>query len=163
MAKTEKNLDPVEIKKKVRKLEKQHKNVLILSEIYAIDNNVADIVTESFGDCETNYPVGTAVTLNAIREQAAAQGITFLVASGDTGVAGCDAQTQTTATGGISVNILASSPYNIAVGGTQFNEHGVPSQYWAASNGANFASALSPIPRESPWPRNRGLRVTPSP
>jgi pseudomonalisin len=54
---------------------------VILSEIYIVDHNLADIVTESFGDCEHNYPVATAVALNSIREQAAAQGMTTVKAS----------------------------------------------------------------------------------
>ncbi len=55
----------------------------------------------------------------------------------------------TTASGPVSVNALASTPYNVAVGGTQFNENG-NSAYWGAGNDGHFSSANSYIP-EVAW------------
>ncbi len=121
---------------------------VILSEEYIIDNNLADIMSMSFGDCEANYTQAEAFSISAMAEQAAAQGITFAVSAGDTGSAGCDAQSETSATGPFSVNILASSPYDIAVGGTQFNDSGNPSLYWSPTNGSGLGSALSRIPED---------------
>ena len=61
--------------------------------------------------------------LASLWEQAAAQGITVMVSAGDSGSAGCDyanCQIASYAVGGLSVNGLASTPYNVAVGGTDF-------------------------------------------
>src|SRR6185437_8411995 len=62
----------------------------------------------------------------------------------DTGAAGCDS-TDAPASQGLGVNGLASTPYNLAVGGTQFNDS--QGTYWAATNSAtDFSSALGYIP-----------------
>ena len=123
-----------------------------LSEVYIIDNNLADVMSESFGSCEANFTSAEAAGISSLAEQAAAQGITYVVATGDSGSAGCDdPNTQATATHGLSVNMLASSPYTVAVGGTIFNENGHDSTYWKATNAqATLESAISYIP-ENPW------------
>ncbi len=121
-----------------------------LSEIYIIDNNLADVMTESFGSCEGFVSSGTASAIATLAQQAAAQGITFLVSSGDNGAAGCDDQNFAPATHAASVNVLASSPFTVAVGGTQFNENGNSSAYWNTTNGPGFKTAISYIP-ENVW------------
>ncbi len=125
-----------------------------LSEEYIVDNNLGNVMTESFGDCEANYTSAQAAGISSLAEQAAAEGITYTVSSGDAGSAGCDDfDTETSATGPISVNVLASSPYTIAVGGTQFNDNANPGQYWNSTNGSASSSALSYIP-EDVWNAN---------
>ncbi len=121
-----------------------------LSEQYIIDNNLADVMTESYGDCEADgYTQAEAQFYSSLAQQAAAEGITYTVASGDSGAEGCDDPgTETVATGPVSVNILAATPYNIAVGGTQFNENGNPAAYWNSTNNSANASALSYIPED---------------
>ena len=119
-----------------------------LSEEYIIDNNLSDVMTESFGDCEANYTRGEADFYSSLATQAAAQGITYTVAAGDSGAEGCDDPTETSATGPLSVNILASTPYTIAVGGTEFNENGNDAAYWSSTNRPGLASALSYIPED---------------
>lgn len=121
-----------------------------LSEQYIIDNNLGDVMTESFGDCEADgYSQGDATFYSSLAQQAAAEGITYAVAAGDSGAEGCDSPTETAATGPISVNILASNPYVVAVGGTEFNENGNYSAYWASTNNdTTQASALSYIPED---------------
>ncbi|MBV8550211.1 MAG: hypothetical protein JOY54_02845, partial [Acidobacteriaceae bacterium] len=120
-----------------------------LSEMYIIDNNLGDVMTESFGSCEAaGYTAAEVAAISSLAEQAAAQGITYTVAAGDAGAEGCDDPTETTATGPISVNILAATPYTVAVGGTQFNENGNNSAYWSSTNGTNGESALSYIPED---------------
>ncbi len=122
-----------------------------LSELYIVDNDLADIMTESFGSCEANSTVAHAQSLWAMGQQAAAEGITHVVATGDTGASGCDNLTETVATGPVSVNVLASTAYNVAVGGTVFNENGHDSTYWSANNNqGSFSSALKYIP-ENVW------------
>jgi len=119
-----------------------------LSEVYIIENNLAGIMTESFGSCEATTTDAAGVA--NLAEQAAAQGITYFVSSGDSGAEGCDnPNTELTAGGPVSVNALASTNFNVAVGGTMFNENGADSLYWDATN-TNQASALSYIP-ENVW------------
>jgi hypothetical protein len=121
-----------------------------LSELYIVDNNSADVMTESFSACEKNFS-SNANFYSSVAEQAAAQGITYLVASGDGGPDGCDDQSTIPATDqAASVNILASTPFTVAVGGTQFNDTASPSTYWNATNAADGTSAKSYIP-ENVW------------
>ncbi len=61
-----------------------------LSALYIIDNNIAAVLSESYGACESGLGVTGNKFYNALWEQAAAQGITVLVSSGDNGSAGCD-------------------------------------------------------------------------
>ena len=123
-----------------------------LSELYIIENNIAEVMTESFGSCEATHTSTEAQGDATLAEQAAAQGITYLVASGDSGAEGCDnPNIETIATGPLSVNILAATPFNLAVGGTMFNENGQDSKYWNSTNDPNtLGSALSYIP-ENVW------------
>lgn len=122
-----------------------------LSELYIVDNNLADVMTESFGTCEAAITNAQAQAIASLAEQAAAQGITYLVSAGDSGADGCDDPNITPAQGPLSVNALASSAFNIAVGGTMFNENGNDSTYWNTNNNpTNFGSAKSYIP-ENVW------------
>jgi hypothetical protein len=121
-----------------------------LSELYIIDNNLADIMTESFGSCEAASTDAEAQGIATLAEQAAAQGITYMVSTGDSGAEGCDnPNVETVATGPVSVNLLASTPYNVAVGGTIFNENG-QTKYWSTTEGNGYESAVSYIP-ENVW------------
>lgn len=122
-----------------------------LSEAYIIDHNLAAIMSESFGSCEANFTSTEAAGISNLAQQAAAQGITYVVASGDSGSAGCDdPNSAKVATQGLAVNMLASSPYVTAIGGTIFNENGNASKYWSSTNDPNtHASALSYIPEKS--------------
>jgi subtilase family serine protease len=119
-----------------------------LSEVYIIDNNLGDVLTESFGSCEEGATAAQSTNISNLAQQAAAQGITYMVSSGDNGSAGCDAPSNPAATQGVSVNILASSPYTVAVGGTMFNEGANPATYWSTSDSGTLTSALSYIPED---------------
>lgn len=121
-----------------------------LSELYIIDNNLGAIMTESFGTCEANVTSADAQGISLLAEQAAAQGITYMVSAGDTGAAGCDNLGETTAVGGVSINVLASNPFTVAMGGTLFNEHGQDASYWSTSNNNTLGSAIAYIP-ENAW------------
>lgn len=121
-----------------------------LSAQYIVNHNLAPVMTTSFGMCEQAAGASQNAFWNSLWEQAAAQGITSFVAAGDGGAAGCDSASETTATGPLGVNALGSSPYNVAVGGTEFNDTSNPSQYWSASNSSALGSALTYIP-ESVW------------
>lgn len=118
---------------------------------YAIDQNIAPVITYSYGSCETADAV--ALSQRYLAQQANAQGITWIVASGDWGVATCDNQLGLTslrqASKGPSVSRPASLPEVTAIGGTVFAD-GDGSGYWAGSNNGNGGSALGYIP-EAVW------------
>ncbi len=121
-----------------------------LSELYIIDNNLSDVMTESFGGCEADVSQTDANYYASLAAQAAAEGITYVVAAGDSGAEGCDRADTAPATGPVSVNILASTPFTIAVGGTQLNENGNDSAYWDLYGDYYLGSAYGYIP-ENVW------------
>src|SRR6202795_3981335 len=127
-----------------------------LSALYAVDNNLASVISESYGSCEPGLGAAGNQFYNALWEQAASQGITVVVSTGDSGSAGCDptAAFPNEATNGLAVSGLASTPFNVAVGGTDFDASAQPvtppNPYWSATNGPTFASALQYIP-ETTW------------
>jgi subtilase family serine protease len=107
----------------------------------------ASILSYSYGECELFLgPAGNQFYYNEW-QQASAEGITVLVATGDTGSAGCDSNTETVnpAEYGLEVNGIASTPYNVAVGGTDFNDFENPSTYFSSSVGI-VNSALGYVP-----------------
>ena len=114
----------------------------------AVDQNLAPILTTSYGACEAGWGTTELNLLGAIFKQAAAQGQTVLSASADEGATDCDSGPS--ATQGLTVDFPASSPYVTGLGGTQFNDGTGTgaTQYWANSEGAstNGGSALSYIP-----------------
>jgi len=113
--------------------------------------NPPAIVSISYGECEAENGATANAAYAAAYEQAVAEGISVFVAAGDGGAASCDAGTSG-ATHGIGVSGFASTPYNVAVGGTDFGDtyDGTTATYWNATNSANYGSAISYIP-EIPW------------
>ena len=109
------------------------------------------IISVSYGQCEAFLGSSINGAFNSIYQQAVAEGLSVFVAAGDEGVAGCNIG-EAEATHGIAVNGLASSPYDVAVGGTDFGDSyaGTNATYWSATNTAAGGSALSYIP-EIPW------------
>jgi subtilase family serine protease len=73
------------------------------------------------------------------------------VSAGDEGAASCDAGAAG-ATHGIGVSAFASTPNNVAVGGTDFGDsyNNSNATYWNSTNSAAYGSAKSYIP-EIPW------------
>ncbi|MGD0444727.1 MAG: Ig-like domain repeat protein [Edaphobacter sp.] len=122
-----------------------------LSAIYIVDNNLAPVMSYSYGQCELFLGTTGNAFYKALWQQAAAQGITVLVASGDSGSAGCDAAGDQGASDGLAVNGLGSTPYNISVGGTDFYMPNGGTAFWNATNNSTTeASAKGYIP-ETPW------------
>lgn len=122
---------------------------------YVVDNNLAPVLSESFGACELarQLTVNENVFYNALWEQATAQGITVVISAGDSGSAGCDnPNTENLAANGLQVNGIASTPFNVAAGGTDFNTSvaNYQSTFWNTTNGAGMDSAKSYIP-ETTW------------
>lgn len=111
------------------------------------------VLSTSYGFCEANPISEPAEFYVSLWQQAAAEGITVVVATGDAGGAECDEFTgEPYAVSGLAVDAEASTPYNIAAGGTDFSDtfSGTTADYWAPNNGPNFESAKSYIP-EMPW------------
>lgn len=112
---------------------------------YAIDNDVAPVLSMSYGDCEKDFSTAQIQFLTSLLTQANVQGQTMVSPAGDLGAADCD--TGTPATQGLAVDVPASLPYATGVGGTEFNEASSPSTaYWSSANDASNGSALSYIP-----------------
>jgi subtilase family serine protease len=109
------------------------------------------IISISYGDCEAGLGASGNAIYNTTYQQAAAEGVSVFVSSGDEGAASCDAD-QPTAEFGIAVSGFASTQYNVAVGGTDFADtyEGTNTQFWKNKNNATYGSAKSYIP-EIPW------------
>ncbi len=124
-----------------------------LASQWAVSNDLADVISVSYGSCEAAADLSGGTTLyNQLWQQAAAQGTSVFVSAGDSGAAGCDLDSSSKATHGLGVNAVCSSPYSTCVGGTEFSgDVSSPSTYWSTTNtpGAQ-ASALSYIP-EAVW------------
>jgi hypothetical protein len=132
-------------------------DALYLSESYIVQNKTASIMNVSYGACELVLGYAGNMQYNNLWQTAAAEGISVFVASGDAGSAYCDQDFDQIdgvpygAQFGLSVNGVASTPYDTAVGGTDLNWGSSTSPYWNAANSAsNAASALGYIP-EVPW------------
>lgn len=130
---------------------------LLLAIQRALDDNQADILNVSFGECESQLGTAGNQQILNLWEQAAAQGIAITVSAGDSGPTGCDDQnTASVASHGLAVNGFASTPYNISVGGTDFDVlySNFPSSFTYYVNTTNtllnHRSALQYI-SEEPW------------
>jgi subtilase family serine protease len=127
-----------------------------LSAQYIVDNNLSPILSYSYGLCEADMGISGYDFSNSLWQQGAAEGITILVATGDTGSSICEdpqpippaTQPQDEpATTGLAVNGVAATSYNVAVGGTDFDDWNTWSSFWSSTNNnMNLESALSYIP-----------------
>jgi subtilase family serine protease len=115
---------------------------------YAIDNNVAPILSTSYGLCEPEETAADMLSQTSLFQQANAQGMTIVSASGDAGAADCD--TGYPAQDGLAVDFPASSPYVTGVGGTTLTvANTTAGGYWGAATSStvdNISSALQYIP-----------------
>ncbi len=96
-----------------------------------IDQDRAQVVTVSWGECEQALGAANAAAENTLFEQAAVQGQTVVSAAGDSGSEDCDGQASFPQTQ-LAVDDPASQPYVMGVGGTTL-------------------SAVGPRPTESVW------------
>ena len=132
-----------------------------LSAQYIVQHATAPVMSLSYGLCEAQMGSGNQF-YSSLWQQAAAEGIAVFVAAGDSGSAGCDVpysghrsgtNTTTPASQGFGVNGLASTPYNVAVGGTEFNDTAVAVHLLERLE----QHANSPRPRDTSrnWPGTR--------
>ncbi len=130
-------------------------DTLYSSESYIVENKTAPVMNVSYGECELFNGTAENALYNSLWESAASEGIAVFVASGDAGSALCDEGMSNSATYvskyGLAVSGLASTPFNTAVGGTDFNWGVKAEPYWSSTNNpATGASALGYVP-EIPW------------
>jgi uncharacterized membrane protein len=114
---------------------------------YAVNHNVAPVLSVSFGSCEADMGGAELAFYNSLWQQAAAQGISVFVSAGDSGAAGCDSAGAASGTTR-AVNGICSSPFATCVGGTQFNEGANPGSYWLPGNNPVLGTAQSYIPEQ---------------
>ncbi len=111
---------------------------------FAIDQNIAPVISISYGECETLLSPAEIEQGNALFQQAASQGQTLIAASGDAGSTACAAvpissHLSATQQQALAVDFPADSPFVIAVGGTQMSP-----ETFAASNSVYWTAATPP-------------------
>ncbi len=112
---------------------------------YAIDEDLAPVVSTSYGSCEPETPQSDVLQFQSWAQQGNSEGITWFNASGDDGAADCDDRKNP----GLAVDTPGSVPEVTAVGGTEFAEGS--GNYWSSTvNATTGLSALSYIP-ETSW------------
>jgi subtilase family serine protease len=135
-----------------------------LAGIYAVSNlsNTISSFSLSYGICEmglTDAQFGPAFQnnrfYNELWQQAVAQGQTVNIGAGDSGDDTCD-RGDKAASSGWNVNGIASTPWDVALGGTDFTDNYAsdfalaPTPYWNTNDVSPYGSALSYIP-EITW------------
>jgi subtilase family serine protease len=125
--------------------------------LIAIQNLVSQrqvpaIISLSYGECEVQDGAAMNAAYRIVYQQAVLEGVSVFVSAGDTGADICDNANVDPAQDGLAVNAFASTVYDVAVGGTDFGDFyaGTTADYWSATNGPTFGSALSYVP-EIPW------------
>lgn len=125
---------------------------------YAVDQKMGNIISVSYGACESQLNSTNSAALEAVMSQGAAQGQTIIAASGDSGSTACYVSPTTTnptlaVQQALAVNYPASSQFVTAVGGTEISQAQSAyftqgSAYWAGQNTSAdvITSALKYIP-----------------
>jgi subtilase family serine protease len=118
---------------------------------YSIDQNLAPVISLSYGFCEFYDNILAAD--EAELQKGNLEGITIVNSSGDAGAAECEYSAtltaQNLATQGIAVSYPASSPEVTGAGGTAIPLANFTSTYWGTTNGTDGGTALSYIPEQA--------------
>jgi len=123
---------------------------------YAIENNIAPVISISYGACEISSQNGSAFVtfLEGLMAQATLHGQTVSSSIGDSGATDCEpvTSTATIATTGLAVDVPGAISDVTAVGGTRFtSDDNASSTFWNSSNDPSTGkSAKSYIP-ETTW------------
>jgi subtilase family serine protease len=140
-----------------------YQDPLALAALRAVDDNQADVLSVSWGSSEQELEASGNQLWDGLWEQAAAQGQTVLVATGDYGQVPGEEYFFTGGEIGPAVNGLASTPWNVAVGGTDFYysdyASGAPSAstFWNATNDPVTKGSLKAPLTEQVWNDPFGL------
>lgn len=115
-------------------------------------DNPPPIISISYGECEASMPETLRKAFKHLYQQAVVEGISVFVASGDSGPEDCDSSFKPSKTTGNGVDGWVSTPYDAAVGGTDFGDtySNNDTAYWANSAAKPWGTAKSYIP-EIPW------------
>ena len=109
----------------------------------------------SYGLCELGLGTSGNSAYNTLWQSAAAEGIAVFAATGDSGSPSCDQgiaqQGPYGAQYGLEVSGIASSQYDTAVGGTDFNWGATASPYWNSSNNTTTGATAKGYIPEIPW------------
>jgi hypothetical protein len=130
---------------------------VVFAAIRAVDDNAASVLSASFGQCEAVLASSGNQFWGSLWEQAAAQGQTVMVAAGDSGPT-CDGFYLN------SVSGIVSTPWNVAVGGTDFYYSDYATggasapNFWNATNDVNLGSLKAPL-QEQAWSDGFGLNI----
>ena len=126
--------------------------ILIALQNLVNQRNVPPVINVSYAECEALLGAAGNAAYRAVYQQAVMEGVSIFVASGDNGAAVCDQYSNGPVQLGVAVNGMASTAYDVAVGGTDFGDTyaGTTSSYWSATNGPAYGSALSYVP-EIAW------------
>ncbi len=82
-----------------------------------VDRHLANVVAVGYSACEASLSPAHQAFYAALYQQASAEGISVITASGDNGAAACTPAGETApVTTGLAVNALASTPWNTVVG-----------------------------------------------
>ena len=110
------------------------------------------IMSISYGASEADWGAAGNAAILDLYAQAVAEGVSVFVSSGDTGADSELTDQNIPAAHGINVSAFASTPYNVAVGGTDFEDTYFMNNglYWNGRNSRTYGSARSYIP-EIPW------------
>ncbi|WP_263339554.1 chitobiase/beta-hexosaminidase C-terminal domain-containing protein [Acidicapsa dinghuensis] len=137
----------------------------------ALEDNQVSVLSVSYGACESELGASGNAMWSALWQQAAAQGITVFAATGDSGSAACDnPATQDLAYSGLAVNGVASTLYDVAVGGTDFYYSSYASppstlqaqigSYWGMASATAPAVSLLQTAPEQAWNDAFGLNAS---
>ncbi|MGA3042169.1 MAG: protease pro-enzyme activation domain-containing protein [Bryobacteraceae bacterium] len=112
---------------------------------YAVDEDLAPVISTSYGDCEADTGSPLSLQLQQVAMQANSQGQTIFAAAGDYGTTDCFGDGDGAAIDNSrAVDLPASIPQVTGVGGTEFSD--LSGNYWNSTNTSNHASARSYIP-----------------
>jgi hypothetical protein len=140
----------------------EYQQPLLVAAQRAIDDDQADVLSFPYSECE--YFLGSGNQLYAaLWEQAAAQGQTVVAAAGEDGSSGCFGDSGL----GLAASGMASTPYNVAVGGTDFfySDYATggasAAGLWNATNDSSTKASLkAPLPEQA-WNDGLGLNAAP--
>jgi len=143
---------------------------LLTSGLRALDDNLVSVISMSYGTCEAALGASGNAMYYKLWQEAAAQGITGFVSAGDGGSAGCDDfDTEAYAEGGLAVNGMGSTPFNVSVGGTDFyySDYAVGGStlnsqigaYWSFTSSTTPKTSLLKVAPEQVWNNSLGLNA----
>jgi hypothetical protein len=142
---------------------------LSLAALRAVEDNQASVLSLSFGECEQELGEAGNRLWAGLWQQAAAQGQTVFVSSGDSGPTTCQPSALISGTyqftNTVNVNGFSSTPWNVSVGGTDFfySDYATgalsSASYWNQTNDSSNGSLKAPL-TEQPWDNSLGLDVS---